>query len=111
MVFGEIEYRKSINLVHILVVAPFLYYLAYRKGNVNPRIYTGLMVTAVIIALFHSYKLVNYGTPAPVEEAPVEEAPVEEPTPVEEPESVEEPTPVEADSPVSDAAPVEEPKA
>ena len=97
--FGEIEYRKSINLVHILVVAPFLYYLAYRKGNVNPRIYTGLMVTAVVIALFHSYKLVNYGTPAPVEEAPVEEAPVEEPTPV------------EADSPVSDAAPVEEPKA
>ncbi len=75
--FANIEYKKMVNLFHILVVAPFLFYLAQKKGNVDVKIYNVLAVVAVVIAVTHSYKYMDMDIPKSLEQ-PKEEAPKEE---------------------------------
>lgn len=47
-----------INIFHILIVSPTLYYVANKKGNVNANIKLYLQITAAIIVLYHLF-LVN----------------------------------------------------
>jgi Ca2+/H+ antiporter len=44
-----------INLFHIFIVAPFLYYIASQKGNANPLVFTILLYIVYGIIIFHSY--------------------------------------------------------
>ena len=51
--------HSLIYLFHILFVAPLLFYIGYMKENVPKQLYVVLMAMGVVIALYHSYKLVN----------------------------------------------------
>jgi hypothetical protein len=44
-----------INLFHIFIVAPFLYYIATQKGNANPMAFTVLLYIVYSVVVFHSY--------------------------------------------------------
>lgn len=46
----------TLNLFHVLIVAPTLMYIAKYKDAVDPRLYTILFYTAILLAAFHSYK-------------------------------------------------------
>jgi hypothetical protein len=48
---------RYIYLYHILVVAPSIMWLSYKKGNVPDIVYNNLAVIAVFVMLFHGYKL------------------------------------------------------
>lgn len=51
--------HKWIYIFHILFVAPLLAYIGYNRGQVNPKIYTILLVLAVIVVLYHGKRLLN----------------------------------------------------
>lgn len=51
--------HSLIYLFHILFVAPLLFYIGYMKEKVPKQLYVILMALGVIIALYHSYKLIN----------------------------------------------------
>ena len=51
--------HSLVYLFHILVIAPLLFYIGYMKEKVPSQLYVILMAMAVVIALYHSFKLVN----------------------------------------------------
>ena len=51
--------KKYINLFHILFVAPLFYYLASKRGDVDPKVYDMLYGLAIGIAVYHLYKLMD----------------------------------------------------
>lgn len=50
------EYYKYINLIHILAVAPLLGYIGYNGCKVDPKLFQALIVIALVIIVYHSYR-------------------------------------------------------
>lgn len=50
---------SSINIFHILFVAPLLIYVGYKGANTNPAIFTAMMILGFIVILYHSYLIQN----------------------------------------------------
>jgi hypothetical protein len=48
--------RKNVAIAHIAVVAPLLYYVASKQGNLNPQHLEYVKYLAIAIAGFHGYK-------------------------------------------------------
>lgn len=53
----QVTYPSQINLFHILIVFPLLFYIGYYKGESPSWMFTTLMVAAVIGILYHAYRL------------------------------------------------------
>lgn len=54
------NYRTSILLWHLLVVAPLLLLVAIKKSKTPPIVYTIFGVFAISIFIFHGYKLYTH---------------------------------------------------
>lgn len=46
---------NSINLFHVLFVAPLLIYVGYNGANTNPAIFTAMMILGFLVAVYHVY--------------------------------------------------------
>ena len=46
----------AINFFHILLVAPFFFYVGIMRGSLVPAIYTTLIVLGVVLVLYHGWK-------------------------------------------------------
>lgn len=44
------------NLFHILILAPFFYYIATQKENVDHRVYDILLISVYIMVPYHLYR-------------------------------------------------------
>lgn len=47
-----------LSLFHILAVGPFLLYIAFVRGQLQPWIFTLLQILGILILIYHSYKTV-----------------------------------------------------
>jgi hypothetical protein len=45
-------------LFHILIVAPFLLYVAVVRGQLTPFVFTILQILGILILIYHSYRVV-----------------------------------------------------
>ena len=46
-------------MFHIFIVAPFLLYVAFVRGQLMPWVFTILQVMGLLILLFHSYRILT----------------------------------------------------
>jgi threonine/homoserine/homoserine lactone efflux protein len=47
----------ALSLFHILAVVPFLLYVAFVRGQLDPWIFTVLQILGALILIYHSYKV------------------------------------------------------
>ena len=50
---------SQINLFHVLVVAPLLFYVGYNKCDTHELVFNLLMVIAILVLLYHGYRYLN----------------------------------------------------
>ena len=55
----ELAYRRNIYLFHALGVAPFLIYIAYHGNRNDPKIYSALMMLAIMAEIYHTFRIFN----------------------------------------------------
>lgn len=48
----------ALSLFHILIVVPFLLYVAFVRGQLMPWIFTVLQSLGILILVYHSYKII-----------------------------------------------------
>lgn len=48
---------EFINIFHMAVVAPLLFWIGYTRGNVPQFVWMLLMVLAVVVVAYHGYRL------------------------------------------------------
>lgn len=51
------NYLFSVNLIHLVLVAPVLAYAGWFGGKSNPQAFTAMMALGVLVLLYHSYRL------------------------------------------------------
>jgi threonine/homoserine/homoserine lactone efflux protein len=54
---ASMNFHISLSIFHILVVAPFLFYVAFVRGQMEPWIFSLLQILGVLILIYHSYKI------------------------------------------------------
>ena len=47
---------NNINLLHILVIGPFLYFIAANNGNIDKRFFTVLLLIVYFMVPYHIYR-------------------------------------------------------
>ena len=50
--------RYQINLLHILVIGPFLAYIGYYGKNTSREVFTLLLILSVIVMLYHGMRVI-----------------------------------------------------
>ena len=45
-----------VNLLHWMLIGPFLIYLGYVKGEAHPILYTFIFTIGVLVTIYHLYK-------------------------------------------------------
>jgi hypothetical protein len=53
------DHHIVLSLFHIFIVAPFLLYVAFIRGQLMPWVFTILQAVGLLILLFHSYRILT----------------------------------------------------
>jgi hypothetical protein len=51
--------RSQVNLLHILVVAPLLFYVGYNRAETPEIVFNVLVVLALLVLLYHGNAYIN----------------------------------------------------
>ncbi len=55
----NMNYHTIVNISHIAMIAPVLWYVATQRGAADPRAFTALQLLAVAAAGWHAWRLLN----------------------------------------------------
>ena len=55
-VMTSINHHITLSLFHVIVIAPFLLYIAFVRGQLPPWIFTMLQGLGLVLLIYHSYK-------------------------------------------------------
>uniref|UniRef100_A0A6C0KQ44 Uncharacterized protein n=1 Tax=viral metagenome TaxID=1070528 RepID=A0A6C0KQ44_9ZZZZ len=54
---ASMNFHIALSLFHVLVVAPFLLYVAFVRGQMEPWVFSLLQILGILILVYHSYKI------------------------------------------------------
>lgn len=54
---NEVNYNKGINLLHLIGIAPELFYVAYAQDKSDPRIWDAFLAIGIVTLVYHLYRV------------------------------------------------------